>query len=232
FHIFAGSQVLSPEGIVHHLRGAFDQAMRAAEVLGLAPEVLNLGGGFGTPYGPEDQELDLTPVAEALRTLQGRAGSARLMLELGRYLVAPAGWYLTTVIARQTHGGRPAVVVDGGTHQRGDMCGLGLRTRSYAPVVLAERNAPPSATDVLGCLSLPGDVLAEAAVLPPLGLGDVLAFPNAGAYGLGASPFSFHGHPAPAEVAFTGTRIEPLRPRQPVRDVLRGQALLRQTRHD
>src|SRR5207249_8103140 len=124
----------------------------------------------------------------------------------------------------QTHGGRPAVVVDGGTHQRGDLCGLGLRTRSYAPVLLAERSLSLSPTDVLGCLSLPGDVLAEAAQLPPLGLGDVLAFPNAGAYGLGASPFYFHCHPAPAEVAFAGMRVEPLRLRQSVRDMLRGQA--------
>jgi hypothetical protein len=54
----------------------------------------------------------------------------------------------------------------------------------------------------------------------------VLAFANAGAYGLGASPFYFHGHPAPAEVAFDGGRIEALRARRPVRSVLEGQALL------
>jgi diaminopimelate decarboxylase len=78
-------------------------------------------------------------------------------------------------------------------------------------------------TDVLGCLSLPSDVLSEARMLPNLAPGDILAFPNAGAYGLGASPFWFHGHPAPAEVAFEGTRIEVLRARQPVRSVLEGQ---------
>ena len=42
--------------------------------------------------------------------------------------------------------------------------------------------------------------------MPPLAPGDVLAFPNAGAYGLAASPWLFHSHPAPAEVAFEGTR--------------------------
>ena len=46
-------------------------------------------------------------------------------------------------------------------------------------------------TDILGCLSLPGDVLAEARLMPPLAPGDVLAFPNAGAYGLAASPWLF-----------------------------------------
>ena len=76
---------------------------------------------------------------------------------------------------------------------------------------------------MLGCLSLPSDVLAEATPLPPLAPGDVLAFANAGAYGLLSSAWSFHGHPAPAEVAFDAGRLSTLRPREPVHSVLRGQ---------
>jgi diaminopimelate decarboxylase len=223
FHVFAGSQVLDGAGITHHLRGALEQALRAAQVLGLAPELINLGGGFGIPYGPGDVELDLGPIAAELRALQERAAPARLMLELGRYVVAPSGWYLTTVIARQTHQGREAVVVDGGSHQRGDLCGLGLRRRAFAPVVLTGRDAAPRPTDVLGCLSLPGDVLAESSLLPPLSPGDVLAFPNAGAYGLTASPTLFHAHPIPAEVAFAGPVVELIRERQSALNLLEGQ---------
>ncbi len=78
-------------------------------------------------------------------------------------------------------------------------------------------------------LSLPGDVLAEARLMPPLVPGDLLAFPNAGAYGLAASPWLFHSHPAPAEVAFEGTCVQPLRPRRPPESVLEGQALLQES---
>jgi len=226
FHVFSGSQVLALEGIIHHLRGGFDLALRAADVLGLTPEIIDIGGGFGIPYGPEDRELDLAPIAEELRSLLERAAPARLVLELGRYLVAQAGWYLTTVIAQQTHRGRKAVVVDGGTHQRGDLCGLGLRHKAVPPILLENRISSLAPTDVLGCLSLPSDVLAESSPLPSLSPGDVLAFPNAGAYGLYASPCLFHGHPAPAEVAFDGTRLELLRARQPAQSVLDSQARL------
>jgi diaminopimelate decarboxylase len=226
FHVFSGSQVLDAAGVNHHLREGLGLSLRAASMLGITPEVIDLGGGFGIPYGPQDQEMDLAAVAAELRTLAGRAAPARLLVELGRYVIAPAGWYLTAVIAKQTHGGRPAVVVDGGSHQRGDLCGLGLRQRAFAPVALDERGGARQPTDVLGCLSLPGDVLSEGRALPELARGDVLAFPNAGAYGLGASPFFFHGHPAPAEVAFEAGRIEVLRARRPVRSVLEGQALL------
>ncbi len=226
FHVFSGSQVLDAAGVIHHLRGGLELSLRAADVLGIRPEVIDLGGGFGIRYGPDDQELDLAAVGAELASLAARAAPARIVVELGRYIVAPAGWYLTTVIARQTHGGRPAVVVDGGSHQRGDLCGLGLRQRAFAPAVLDSRAGVCVPTDVLGCLSLPADVLAEARPLPPLSPGDVLAFPNAGAYTLLASPFAFHAHPAPAEAAFEDARIETLRPRRPVCSILDGQALL------
>ncbi len=237
FHVFSGSQILSSEGIIHHLRGGVNLALRVAETLGVAPEFIDLGGGFGVPYAPEDRDFDLDLIGAELRSLAQRAAPARLVLELGRFPIAQAGWYLTTVLAQQTHRGRPAVVVDGGNHQRGDMCGLGLRHKGFAPTVLP--NAPPACaggsplaglipTDILGCLSLPGDVLAEARLLTPLAPGDVLAFPNAGAYGLAASPWLFHAHPAPAEVAFEGTRVQALRPRKPPESVLEGQVLFRQ----
>src|SRR5262249_12478844 len=156
--VFSGSQVLDAAAVIQHLRGGLDLSLQAAEVLGITPEVIDLGGGFGIPYGPEDRELGLAAVGEEMRALARRAAPGGLVVELGRYIVAPSGWYLTTVIARQTHGGRPAVVVDGGSHQRGDMCGLGLRQKAYPPVVLDARAGGRTATDVLGCLSLPGDV--------------------------------------------------------------------------
>jgi diaminopimelate decarboxylase len=232
FHVFSGSQILSAEGIIHHFRGGVNLALRAAEALGVAPQFIDLGGGLGVPYAPGDCEVDLDVIGNELGALAEKAAPARLVLELGRYPVAQAGWYLTSVLAQQSHRGRPAVVVDGGTHQRGDMCGLGLRLKGYAPTVIASNPTASDAklipTDILGCLSLPGDVPAENRLLPPLAPGDVLAFPNAGAYGLAASPWQFHSHAAPAEVAFEGTQIQPLRPRRPPESVLEGQTLLQE----
>src|SRR5262249_34119840 len=50
FHVFSGSQVLEPDHVIHHLRGALEQSLRAADLLGIAPQIINLGGGFGIPY--------------------------------------------------------------------------------------------------------------------------------------------------------------------------------------
>ena len=223
FHVFAGSQVLSPQDISEHIRGSMNLALQAADALGITPQFLNLGGGFGIPYGPGKEELDLRPIREELALQIERAGSARIALELGRYLVAQAGWYLTSVLGHQTFQGRAAVVVDGGTHQRADMCGLCLRTKAHPPVVLNAVDVATSPTDVLGCLSLPADVMSEASALPPLSPGDVLAYANAGAYGVWSSPALFHGSPLPAEVAFDGSSIQVMRERLPAQSILAGQ---------
>jgi diaminopimelate decarboxylase len=220
FHVYGGSQILRAGDAVSNLRRAFELSRRAAEVTGITPEVVGLGGGFGTPYGPhQPYELDLGPVGHELRRIRGNAGAARLMIELGRYLVAPAGWYLTRVVSEQHYSGRIAAVVDGGTHHRPDLCGLDVARRSFPPLVLGTgdgHTAGRRPTDVVGCLCLPWDVLAQDVALPPLRVGDVLAFANCGAYGVSAAPHSFIGHAPPAEVIFDSTAstagIDPLRP--------------------
>ena len=220
FHVFAGSQVLDADEVSEHLRKAMDLSLRAADTLSIAPKLFNLGGGFGIPYGPSDDGLDVGRVGAGLQDLVARAASARVTLELGRYLVAEAGWYLTSVLGHQTVQGRPAVVVDGGVHQRADMCGLNLRSNQNPPLVLDGDVVALTPTDVLGCLSLPDDVMIEASPLPTLSRGDVLAFANAGAYGLWSSPAIFHSSPLPSEVAFDGMTIHLLRERKPAQSIL------------
>jgi diaminopimelate decarboxylase len=224
FHVFSGSQMVDAKAVIHHLCSAADLSLRAADELRLTPEILDLGGGFGIPYGPDEQELDLGAIGHELGLIVHRVKPARIVIELGRYIVAQAGWYLTTVVGRQTRQDRQAVVVDGGIHHRSDICGLGVFTRGRSPLVLNGSDAELTATDVLGCLCLPHDALVESSMLPPLSPGNVLAFPNGGAYGLSASPLSFISHPFPAEVAFEGTATELLRARQPVEALLAGQS--------
>lgn len=238
FHVFSGSQVLDADKLNEQLRRALDLSLRAADTLDIAPSYINLGGGLGIPYGPGDKELDLFKVSDVMTELVRRAAPARLVLELGRYLVSEAGWYLTSVVGHQSYQGQPAVVVDGGVHQRADICGLCLRSNQIPPLVLkgaatclsgaesqqhnVESQVTPTA--VLGCLSLPDDVLIESSLLPNLAVGDVLAFCRAGAYGLWSSAALFHSSPLPAEVAFEGlSTIQLLRRRKSASSILEDQ---------
>lgn len=224
FHVFSGSQMTDATAVIHHIRKAMDLSLRAAEELQIEPLILNLGGGFGVPYGANDQELDLAPIGQELQKVVDRVKPARVVIELGRYIVAQSGWYLTSVVGLQSRGGRQAAVVDGGVHHRSEICSLGMFARGLPPISLSLKNSQFTPTDVLGCLCLPHDVLVESSVLSTLSLGDVLAFPNGGAYGLSASPLSFLSHPLPAEVVFDGAAMGLVRVRQTVEALLDGQS--------
>ena len=168
--------------------------------------------------------------SEAARSAAGGAGVARVADVAVVAQVAPVA-RVASVSGLGGGAGRivacgRAVVVDGGVHQLSDLCGIGRRARGVPPLVLGNGAGATTPTHVLGSLCLPDDVLAECCPLPSLSAGDVLAFPNAGAYGLAASPYRFLGHPAPAEVAFTRTESALLRAREPGRALLDGQARL------
>ncbi|MEV4892843.1 hypothetical protein AB0K48_26025 [Nonomuraea sp. NPDC055795] len=207
FHVYAGSQHLRAADAVANLRDAYELSARAAKITGVVPRLLDLGGGFGIPYGPhEPYPLELEPIGQELERIQARAPGTEIVLELGRYLVAEAGWYVTRVVAEQHYDGRVGLVVDGGTHHRPDLCGLDLPRKSFPPLLLGPERTGGGRVDVVGCLCLPWDILADDVPMPPVRVGDLLAFPNSGAYGLSAAPHSFISHPPPAQVTFERSR--------------------------
>jgi diaminopimelate decarboxylase len=94
-------------------------------------------------------------------------------------------------------------VTDGGMHHHLAATGnLGQILKRDYPIVAPERmneTALAPAT-VVGPLCTPLDTLAREALLPQLGVGDLIAVLQSGAYGLTASPAGFLSHPPPAEV--------------------------------
>jgi diaminopimelate decarboxylase len=206
FHVFAGSQNLRPAAIVEAQSKSFELGVRLAAAWGGPVDWLNIGGGFGVPYFPGDEELDLEPVAANLDALCRGARDALgapLVLELGRYLVATAGVYVCRVIDRKDSCGRTFLVTDGGLHHHLAASGnFGQVLRKNYPVAIANRMGAPleDAQTVVGPLCTPLDLLADRMQLARAEVGDLVAVFQSGAYGLTASPTAFLGHPAPAEV--------------------------------
>ena len=120
FHLFAGSQNLRAEAICEAQQKSYELAVRLAAAAATPVRFLNLGGGFGIPYFPGEQRLDLAPIGSNLAGLVQRAArdlpQARLVIELGRYLVGEAGIYVARVIDRKVSRGQVFLVVDGGLH--------------------------------------------------------------------------------------------------------------------
>ncbi|OHD10012.1 pyridoxal-dependent decarboxylase, exosortase A system-associated [Sphingopyxis sp. RIFCSPHIGHO2_12_FULL_65_19] len=200
FHIFAGSQALDAAAIAETQAQTVALAGRLANDIGHSPALVNLGGGMGVPYFPGDKAVDVAAVGDALAaTLTARdpvlAGS-RFAMELGRWLVAEAGVYLTRIVDRKTSHGETFLVTDGGLHHQLAASGnFGTVIRRNYPIAVAGRfgAAPAETVSVVGCLCTPLDRLGDQVALPGAAVGDLIAIFQAGAYGASASPATFLG---------------------------------------
>jgi diaminopimelate decarboxylase len=206
FHLFAGSQNLKAESICEAQCKSLELAVRLAERAPAPVRFLNLGGGFGIPYFPGEQALDLAPIGANLAALQDRARDllpqAELVIELGRYLVGEAGVYVTRVVDRKVSRGQTYLVCDGGLNHHLSASGnFGQVIRKNHPVTVGNRlRAAPEVQTVVGPLCTPLDLLADRMALPRADVGDLVVVFQSGAYGASASPARFLGHPPVTEV--------------------------------
>jgi len=207
FHIFADSQNLRADIIVEAQRKTVEIALGLAERLSEPLRYLNIGGGFGIPYFPKDQALDLAQVGSCLRSLVDeiatRQPQAQLVLELGRYIVGEAGLYVSRVIDRKQSRGHTFLITDGGLHHQLAASGnFGQVIRRNYPLAIGNKFASDltEIVSVVGCLCTPLDLLGDRCELPIAEVGDLVVVFQSGAYGLTASPSAFLSHPAPVEV--------------------------------
>ena len=203
FHIYAGSQALDADAVADTQAATLALVGALSRAAGRQPVHVNLGGGFGIPYFPKEQPLDLARVGERLAdSLDARAAILQdtvFSIELGRWLVGEAGVYLTRVVDRKVSRGATFLVTDGGLHHQLAASGnFGTVVRRNYPVAVAHAVDEPEATreevTVVGCLCTPLDKLADQVALPPAQVGDTIAIFMAGAYGATASPAAFLGH--------------------------------------
>jgi diaminopimelate decarboxylase len=207
FHIYTGSQNLRAQAICEAQNKSYELAKSLAVHSPGPVRVLNLGGGFGIPYFPGDQPLDLGPVGANLEALVSRAKSdfpeAELVVELGRYLVGEAGVYVCRVIDRKVSRGHVFLVTDGGMHHHLAASGnFGQVIRKNYPVAIGNRMGAEGRelASVVGPLCTPLDLLADRMELAEAHPGDLVVVFQSGAYGYTASPINFLSHPAPVEI--------------------------------
>ncbi|MCF3974885.1 type III PLP-dependent enzyme [Paracoccus salsus] len=222
-HIYSGTQCLKSAAIVENW-GIFIGIFRAlCETHDLRPDRLIFGSGLGIPYHPGDAALDPDEVAagaapelDALKA-DPRFSATELVLELGRYLVGPAGYFVTRVISTKDSRGARIAICDGGMNGHlaaSGHFGMVLR-RNYVMHRVGENDgASEEKIDVSGPLCTSIDKLGTNVVLPRVEDGDLIAIHASGAYGPTSSPVNFISHPTPREIMAEGgqltdaTRIE------------------------
>ncbi|PID43581.1 MAG: pyridoxal-dependent decarboxylase, exosortase A system-associated [Proteobacteria bacterium] len=213
YHIFSGSQNLKPESIIEAHNNTFELARRLVETSGRPITKLNIGGGFGIPYFPGENYLDLAPVSENLSQLLQHyselAENTEIVIELGRYLVGESGLYICQVTDKKVSRNHTYLMCDGGLHHHLSNSGnFGQVIRKNYPVTIESNNSESGngepgemeTVTAVGPLCTPLDTLADKMELPKAEPGDFLVVFQSGAYGLSASPVDFLSHPHPVEL--------------------------------
>ena len=208
-HIFCGSQNLKAEALIEANRKTLELAAGLTADTGQGLRFLNVGGGYGIPYFPNETALDVVAVGDAFETalehFRDRLGGAKIVIELGRYIVGEAGsgYYVCRVTDIKLSQGHRFLVADGGLHHHLANSGnFGQVLRKNYPVLLGNRVGEPFAErmSIVGPLCTPLDLIADNYPLPAAAIGDLVVVLQSGAYGYSASPHRFLSHPEPVEI--------------------------------
>jgi diaminopimelate decarboxylase len=225
-HMHIGSGILETKPYLAALDKLLNIAKRAHEQSGVEFEFVDVGGGIGIPYEPEDKPLDLTVFSDKVlalfktKTKQFGLGEPFFCMEPGRYLVADACVLLTAVNTVKTTPFRKFIGVDAGfnTLVRPAMYG------SYHPILVANKlvAVDEQKVDVAGPICESGDLLAKDRRMPKIEEGDLLAVLNAGAYGFSMSS-EYNARPRAAEVLVKEGSYKLVREREQLDDLMSSQ---------
>ncbi len=185
---------------------------------------LDLGGGLGVAYRPEEQNPDVRALIEKLK-IRIRGLDLTLTLEPGRSVVAEAGVLLTRVLLVKQNGRKKFVVVDAAMNDL-------LRPALYeAHHEITPVRQPTAATsihaDVVGPVCESADFFARNRELPDLKAGDLIAIRTTGAYGFVLSS-NYNSRPRACELLVDGADIHVVRRRETYEDLVRGESVVAQ----
>ncbi len=223
------SNHLRPVGLACHLGSQItdskplDEACAALLALaatledeGIVLSMLDLGGGYGVPYHPQESEFDLAAYGQKLGKRLSGSGYT-LVTEPGRWLMANAGVLLTRVIRTKSAESRKFAVVDAAMNDL-------LRPSLYQAYHQVERAqvAPPGTDtgpwEIVGPICETADTLASGRELP-VASGDLLSLQSCGAY-VSVLASNYNARDRVAEVLVEGDTVRLIRHRECLNDQL------------
>ncbi len=185
-HTMVASNELNPDYFVETAELLFNLAAELKEKFGISIELVNLGGGIGIPYRPEQVAVDYDYVAKGIKAAYDRivlpAGLDPLKIcwECGRPITGPYGWLVTRAL-HQKHIYREYIGVDA---SMADLMRPGMYGAYHEVTVSGKETAAKTETyDVVGSLCENCDKFAVQRPLPKIEIGDLLIIHDAGAHG-------------------------------------------------
>jgi len=200
-HTMVASNELDYTYMVETARMVLEIAEEVEAELGIRFEFVNIGGGFGIPYQPDQAPLDIETMANEIiaqfNTFREKHGYApRMYMESGRYMTGPHGCLVTTAINhKDTY--RKYIGVD--ACMSALMRPAMYEAYHHIDVVGKEDQAKTEVYDVVGSLCENNDKFAVQRELPAIAEGDLVVIHDSGAHGH-AMGFQYNGRLRPKEL--------------------------------
>ncbi|MEJ1365446.1 MAG: diaminopimelate decarboxylase, partial [Candidatus Sedimenticola sp. (ex Thyasira tokunagai)] len=199
-HTMLASNELDYSYMVETARTLLELVEWISGELGITFEFINIGGGLGIPYRPEDEGLDIDSMAKEITELfddfKSRNGYApKMYMESGRYFAGPYGALVTTAINRKEIY-RTYVGVDACMSA---LMRPGMYGAYHHITVPGKEGGEQEVVDVAGSLCENNDKFAIQRSLPKMEDGDILCIHDTGAHGH-AMGFNYNGKVRPKEL--------------------------------
>jgi diaminopimelate decarboxylase len=201
-HTMVISNELNPDSFIATAKMMFDLAVELQEKIGIRLELINLGGGIGIPYKPEQAAVDIEYVGQGVKSVYETTIVAnglhpiKIAMECGRMITGPYGYLVSTVLHRKNtyknYIGLDACMVN--------LMRPALYGSYHHITVMGKESFPLDHTyDVTGSLCENNDKFAIDRQLPPIDIGDIVVIHDTGAHGH-AMGFNYNGKLRSAEL--------------------------------
>lgn len=207
-HTMVASNELNPEYFLETARMMFDLVYKLKVIVGVDIEVINLGGGLGIPYIPEDKPINYEDLATEIKgiyqekILDRGLYPAKLAFESGRLMTGPYGYLVTRIIhSKETYKNYMGL----------DACMANLMRPAlygayhHITVIGKENESLAHKYDIVGSLCENNDKFAIDRYMPKLEVGDLLVFHDVGAHGH-CMGFNYNGKLRSAELLWKGDK--------------------------
>jgi diaminopimelate decarboxylase len=212
-HVYAGTGIMEEEIFLSNTEQILKLSMEMQKKTGERFSFLDIGGGLGVPVYDRDQALRLDLIKERLHKVvkeyMESFPHSKIVLEAGRYLIANTGIFLTRIMDIKEVKGKKYLILDGGTNNLLYSERFGIKIPPF--VVVGRQKDKLEKVTLCGPLCTPTDRMASDVLIPECEVGDVIAFYQAGAYGLTTAPGLFLSHGYPKEVMWKDNQLKLIR---------------------
>ena len=221
-HTMVASNELNPDFFVDTAKLVFELAVEIKEKTGAIIEFVDLGGGIGIPYKPEQKAVDYNVIAAGIRKEYDRVvvpnglDPMEIYFECGRPITGPYGWLVTKAVHKK-HIYREYVAVDA---CMADLMRPGMYGAYHEVTVSGKETAAKTEVyDVVGSLCENCDKFAVQRSLPQIDIGDLVIIHDAGAHGR-AMGFNYNGKLRAGELLLKADKsVKQIRRRETIDDL-------------